>query len=429
MRKIDSFIFFCAIGVATFSYAQENASEDPFLNKNSSKETISSRDFEKELSEKSEISQSEKSETEKDRLQIGGYLSSELDYARFNSLNFISTPNTLSLYLDSKLRHDIRAYVLGRLIFNPSNDDKTVSPLTGQTLNKNTLLLDEMKLMFNLENYVFLTVGKQKIKWGASKFWNPTDTLNQTQKDLFKSEDNRSGISMVKANIPIFSSNLYLFGVLDNVTTAEQTKFAARFELPISSAEFSTSFVAQKDKKSVFNFDTSFAFFDFDFYSEFSYSRGSNGIHYSNGVQDNSYENKDILKSSVGGNYEWKYNDKNTLIFGAEYFYNGDGYSNNKNYLTVILKQLYVPYYLSQNYLMGSVIAQNIFGWNDTNMSIFHITNVTDHSNILRFQWNSIFYRDLNVFAAVGYHYGNSNGEFTLLDQKLDASVQVKVNI
>ena len=45
------------------------------------------------------------------------------------------------------------------------------------------VILDQLYLRFDILRTVFVTVGRQKMKWGTAHVWNPTDALNAQKRD------------------------------------------------------------------------------------------------------------------------------------------------------------------------------------------------------------------------------------------------------
>ena len=193
-------------------------------------------DFEKGFSKSKGMQDEDHRMVEADRLKIGGYLQTEyMAYQLENAAaqDFIISPMTLEMYLDAQMKNDVRAFFKGRLIHDSSVNEALPSPLTGGVQKQNNSYLDEMKISFHSHRKIFWTVGRQKIKWGASKFWNPTDFLNLQKYDFLRQEDLRSGISMVKAHIPWRDANFYVLGVNEAAAESSQTGFRRAIRIAI----------------------------------------------------------------------------------------------------------------------------------------------------------------------------------------------------
>ena len=70
----------------------------------------------------------------------------------------------------------------------------------------NRVLLDQAWLRFDLGRTLFITAGKQHVKWGTSRFWNPTDFL-QRKRNPLEPFDVRTGVNMVKLPIRFMKIN------------------------------------------------------------------------------------------------------------------------------------------------------------------------------------------------------------------------------
>lgn len=266
-----------------------------------------------------------------ENMQIGGTLSTEADFFFQNGVPLSSTPatnpNILFLYLDSKLENDARVFIRTRTFYDPTglssgnpNEVTYTNPygFGNGTSDNLQISLQEMRLSANIDHEIFLTVGRQKIKYGAAKFINPTDFLNPVPYDFFLPSDERTGVDMVKMQIPSGTANLYAAGVLGNPTTGNTSGGYFRGELGydpggsfLGSGEISLSGWFPKNQPGRGGFDISQALGDLDFYFE-----GAAGQNFGGAWED---------AVSAGVNWETKYADRdtNTVTFEGEYFQAG----------------------------------------------------------------------------------------------------------
>ncbi|MBF0298241.1 MAG: hypothetical protein HQK51_05950 [Oligoflexia bacterium] len=375
-------------------------------------------------------------------LQIGGFLRSEIYYYGNQhgklSENTISAPQTASIYLDSKLRNGIRAFIRGKDIYDPTIDsteeNTQISPTTTESTRtghtgertgrtgrpnvENLLQLEEMKLMFNINKTVFITAGKSKIKWGVSKFWNPTDFINNYHQDILKTVDERLGVPLIKAHIPVDTSNIYLLTILEDSSTSAKAGYAARMEIPISTkSEFTLSALHRGGHKN-YGGDFSIGVGNFDFYAEAAM------------VQESSDASRSTAYT-LGASYEIGYADKESLIITGEYFHQSDGLSDAQNYTNYtysFLTPSYRPFYHSRDYAMVSITMPRPFSWSDYTFNLFNLENISDQSYILKFRVESKAIQDILFATEVTYHYGHTYGEFRYGGQLLDLSLSAEVN-
>ena len=104
-------------------------------------------EFNKGFSADKGMKESDQKEVDADRLKIGGSLKAEwYSYLTENPQDdFLLSPMTLDLYLDSQLKNDVRAFFKGRLIHDASVDETVPNPLTGSLDKQSAAVLDEMK--------------------------------------------------------------------------------------------------------------------------------------------------------------------------------------------------------------------------------------------------------------------------------------------
>ncbi|MCP3138671.1 hypothetical protein [Pyxidicoccus xibeiensis] len=116
-------------------------------------------------------------------------------------------PGLVDVYLDFKPQENLRTYVVGRLAYDPLDPE----------LSTPRASVDKLWLYFGVLDRVFVTAGRQHIKWGSSRIWNPTDFLRDPNPDPLGVFDLRSGVDMVKVNIPweSLASNLWLLATAD----------------------------------------------------------------------------------------------------------------------------------------------------------------------------------------------------------------------
>lgn len=356
----------------------------------------------------------DKKALDSDRLKIGGKLQAEWQIYTIDKSasrkDFVTNPMTLEMYLDSQLKDDVRSFFRGRLIHDGSIDESTPSPITGLTQKQTTSSLDEMKLSLNTNKRIYWTLGKQKIKWGASKFWNPTDFINNQKRDFLKSEDVRSGITMIKAHIPWRDTNSYLIGVTDTANETNQTGAAARIEVPLSAAEWTFSSYSRKGQPTKFGTDVSFALGDFDLYLEWAES------------------NQQFDKSASGGlTYQFKYSDDDTVSLGLEGFWQENGYDNKSSYSTLVANNKFVPFFLGRTYGLLTIFLPKPGVWNDSSFMCYAFLNGSDKSQFYRLTWSYEGYSDLRLMAALGARAGESGTEMKYFNQGMDAYFQMKV--
>jgi len=369
----------------------------------------SSSDFEKGFGEAEGISEAEKLGADVDKVKIGGSLTSDfflLGTEGSGASDNFYNPYSLWVYLDANLRNEIRAYAKAKLIWaNSSNPLLSSSPPSASTE------LEELKLFFNADKRVFFTVGKQKIKWGAGKFWNPTDFLNNEKRDLLDSDDLRSGVTLLKSHMPFGKSNLYLVQSLDGASRINKIGHTLRLELPLGSSELSFTASKLKDAKAFFGTDVSLAVGSFDLHGEVAYQQDSKQAHVVGGI-----------------GREFGYGDNDTWGVSLEYFGNASGISNTANYAPALATSVYTPFYFSRHYAMLLLYLPSPGTWNKTTINLFNVFNLTDQSILSKLNFSFEMMQDLRWDVGASYRYGKSDGEFRFFSQRYDLSTSLSVD-
>src|SRR6266545_589296 len=153
-----------------------------------------------------------------DPLKIGGllYLRSNLSSREHTppSQWALTVPTLTDVYLDVRPTDRVRGFVLGRMFFDPtlSASSTGVLPSTSPPPNPQ-VLLDQIWLSFDVAKTAFLTLGRQHVKWGVGRFWNPTDYLHAVRRDPLAVFDERTGTTMLRVHVPWEKRGWNLYGV------------------------------------------------------------------------------------------------------------------------------------------------------------------------------------------------------------------------
>jgi hypothetical protein len=393
-----------------------------------------------------------------DPLKIGGqfYLRALIQGSQgtsFGNTTF-SAPTLVDGYFDARPTDRLRGMVVGRLSFDPTLSDQAssflgVNPSDGSTGTPGTsrpnpsVLLDQAWLRFDIERTVFVTAGKQHVKWGTSRFWNPTDFLSPQRRDPLAVFDARTGASMLKLHVPWEAKgwNFYGIAMLDNAgpaSTLGRIGGAARAEIVLGEAEMGISAVLQRSRKPRFGFDISSALGPLDVYAEAALKKGSDTplyrlpegitfqelIEQTQGLEIRTLEDLKKLpvesylpdgftpQISGGANYTFAYSETDNAIVGIEYFYNSTGYSTPIAYPYLIAQGAYQPFYVGKHYggLYGVLVGPG--SWDKTAFILSTLGNLSDLSFTTRLDVShrALSYLSVEAYAAV--NYGTKGGEF-----------------
>ena len=414
-----------------------------------------------------------------DPLKIGGqiYLRAAYnnpggqDYIRaFNGdpghYTTFSAPSLVDAYFDARPNDRVRGFVLGRLFFDPTlpsvgealtNTMSMSGGTTGSTTTTNaqnanpaslglsgvsstrgpTSLLDQLWLRFDIARTVFVTVGRQHVKWGTGRFWTPTDFLHPQHRNPVAVFDARPGFTMLKLHLPWEERgwNFYAFGLFegvphwdrvnnvypvssDVVSNLGQLGGAARAEFVLGPAELGLDAVVYDGQKPRYGADLSFGVGDFDFYVDAGFRYGSeiprvpdvpidalHPLYYSVGIKP---------QVVAGTTYSLKYNDNDVFTLAGEYFYNTVGYADPHAYLNLVTSGLFEFFYTGRHYAALSAILNAPWSWNYSNFSFTEIGNMSDQSFISRIDYSYTLLTHMTFEAFGAMNYGHTAGEFRL---------------
>ncbi|HET6345360.1 MAG TPA: hypothetical protein VFH51_10520, partial [Myxococcota bacterium] len=207
-------------------------------------------------------------EAVEDPLVIGGLYYQQLIAAGRRATPVDKAPLAMPFqfdgFFDARPNDRLRGFIDMRLVYDPTRD--AFGNVTGGTslgsLQTNSTataptglggaasaaptnpqaVLNEAWIKFDIERTLFVTAGKQHVKWGASRYWNPTDLLNPQRRDPLLPYDLRLGATMLRLGLPFEASQSALYAVAsyDNPTAAStlgQLSGAGRGETVLGEAE------------------------------------------------------------------------------------------------------------------------------------------------------------------------------------------------
>ncbi len=394
-----------------------------------------------------------------DPIKIGGNLLMTAQLFAREGVSFaeesISAPFVLDAFLDSRPNDRVRAFTLARLQFDPTRPIATSTPansisgpgsgsvgLTATGAVNPNVQLDQLWLRFDIARRVYLTVGRQKIRWGTSRIWFPTDFLNSRPRDALNPFDARLGVNMVKVHVPVESRgwNFYGYGLLDNIApgasglTVERLAGAVRSEFVFGKTEVGLGGIWQKGRRPRYAVDLSSALGPIDVYGEVAIRSAADFLKYRipDGVTlDNfltrvseisAYRPQGVTaQASVGASYQFNYTDDAFGIVAAEYFFNPLGYASPGEYLV----QTFLPQFdrntldpIQQTSLYGGqhslaliATAPGLPGYNWITLNATNIINFSDPSGLFRIDAIFRVLTQLNVQVFASVFYGQTSGE------------------
>jgi hypothetical protein len=393
-----------------------------------------------------------------------------------------SAPALLDVYMDARPNDRVRAYALGRMSYDPtlaangSTSTNTGSPTAAtagnvsaqqsdflgsaysQTRGPN-VFLDQMWLSADIGHTVFVTAGKQHVRWGTARFWTPTDYLHMQPRNPLLPFDARAGTTMLKLHVPWEAKgwNFYAYALPEGpaaTPTTGDVSAAARAEVVLGTLEAGLGVFGNRNSKTKFAGDVSFGVWDLDFYGEAALRNAGDvdfvtfdnqGLVDASGSGTGPFSNKktkapvDVTNTAslvdayfpshrgsgwkpqvTGGvSYTRQYADKDTFTVGAEYFYNGLGYDDPRVYPAVVFLPHSSPlanpatfFYLGKQYLGVYATAPAPYSWDNTTFTLSTLANLTDKSGITRLDYSLTVLTHLRFEAYGAVHWGQRNGEF-----------------
>ena len=361
----------------------------------------------------------------RDRTQIGGffYLRTAGSLAEDQKFSDATLGNStlFDTYLDSRVNDRVRAYARGRLTYNPLANAGGAAAGGGQSglggLGLGTASTDEVRasltqlwLKFDVDRKVFITAGRQFVRWGASRFWNPVDVLNTTRFNPLLFFDDRVGPTMIKAHVPIESLgwNLYAILLSEDAARLEQLGLAVRGEAVFGQVEVGLSGVARKGLDPKVGVDVSAGVWDFDLTGEAS-------AWFPEGADPQ-------WQASMGLSWTWAFGEDDSLILGMEYFHNPGGVSADtvvKSFTDFAVASAtggkaqtpsFMPMYTGRDYVGALAVLISPGDWSDGMITGLTLWNLTDGSGTAQFNVSTRVLTDLTVELYAGASFGD--GEF-----------------
>lgn len=369
-----------------------------------------------------------------DPLKIGGQfytrayttMSAEADPERWG----FSVPTLVDAYMDARPNERVRGFLLGRLAYDPMIPESSAGPSAAApfgTTRQLTLMLDQLWLRFDIFRAVFVTVGRQHVKWGPAHFWNPTDFLHNVRRNPLDPFDSRVGTTMLKVQVPWekLGWNLYAIGLFEDAIvdgTLGKVGGGLRAEVVLGPAEIGAEALFQKGHKPRLGADLSAGVGPVDVYAEASLHKGweqprwrfAEGMDPSIGPEAyEPFQEQDYtVQAASGVSWSLSYMDINVLTFGAEYFYNSVGYDDKRLYPWLLAQGAFTPFYAGQHYLGLYGMLTAPASWRNLSMVLSNVGNLSDRSFVARLDVSVIVLTHLRIEAYTAFHYGHKGGEF-----------------
>jgi hypothetical protein len=382
---------------------------------------VSVEDFEERLAEREEST-----------FDIGGGLFSQMtssvpDGAEFDDVTY-SFPNILDLYVDGRPNDRIRVFAQGRVTHNPTIGQGQFSEFTDEEPQTTSVALDQLYLKFDIARKVYVTAGRQGVRWGVGRFWFPNDILRDQRRDPLAIFDNRTGVDLLRFHIPVekLGWNFYAVANYSGADSLEDIGGAVRGEFVFGNTEVGVGGAARNDQPYRVSADVSTGFWLVDLRAGVTFShqveqpffRGDTNLEDFDEInlgnvtdlelpEAYSREGDWIPQAVAGLEFTIPYGDDDTLLIGGEYFFNDFGYSRTDYYPWLILNGTFRPLYIGRHY--GGIFAAlpSPGELDDHSFTLSTLGNLSDQSFLSRFDYSVTILTHLRAFAFASVTYGN----------------------
>ena len=238
--------------------------------------------------------------------------------------------------------------------------------------------------------YADLTIGRQRIAWGTTRFWNPTDSLNPFNPIQLEREE-RTGVDALLTDVSLGAlSKLSL--VYAPQDSREESSLAVRMRTNTSGFDLSAMGGFFKEDR-VVGFDFAGAIKDIGIRGEAAYTFSD--------LEDN------FIRTVLGADYTFP----NTFSIVIEYYYNGAGETDEKDY---DFQRLFSGEILSvARHYMGISIGYDLtplLRWDN-----YLILNLNDGSLFLSPNLTYSIITDLDLTMGIQIFEGSDNSEHGIL--------------
>jgi len=323
-------------------------------------------------------------------------------------------PALVDLFLNVQPSATIRGYLLTRIAFDPTAFGRTAPQF----------LLDQLWFRGQAFDHLFITAGRQQLKWGSGRVWNPTDFLRKINATPLEVYDLRTGTDMVRVHVPVdaFQTNLYAIGYVDQEGAASQPfryGGAVRAEFVVGPGEVSASAVFQQQRRPRYGLDLNFGVGQFDIYAELALLQdfprrlwrvGTNGAFEQRPFPDLA------VQATAGAMTRLRVADLYQVILRAELFYNGLGYLDRGLLAWVVSSGDYQPLYYGTHYLMLQVDMTRRSPL-EPGLVLTTIASLTDRSFFSRLDGRFVTSLGVVFGGYVEVPWGEMGGEFRFQPQ------------
>jgi hypothetical protein len=355
-------------------------------------------------------------ETLVDTLVIGGRLEVGLDAGQVAGSAIkdtrLSHLRQADIYFDSRPSKDLRAFLRARLKESSGSGDPTAAarPCTSNCVATD---LDEIWLKWDARDTVYFTLGKQHVKWGSGRIWNPTDFAAPSLRDPLASFDRRLGSDILKLHLPFEKSgaNLYALVLYDSVSTADTIGGALRGEFAFGGAgEFAVSLMRRAHSPLRAGFDVSGGLGPVDLHVECAAFKNDNRPRFSGMIDPQTGQGPAVtladqawrFQAVAGVEHSVKYGDNRLANLGLEYFANQRGYSDKELEIYALALGATDPLSAGARYAAAYATLPTPLSFSETTLRFNWIANLSDGTRLGRLSASWSLMKDATIDSYMG---------------------------
>ncbi|AEI62070.1 hypothetical protein [Corallococcus macrosporus] len=366
-------------------------------------------------------------ERQPDVLAVGGIYFQRAEVTGLRSRGKTSyapvLPALADIYLDATPSKHVRGFMMGRLAYDPLSTEA----------NGPAAALGQMWLKFDVAQRLFVTAGRQEIRWGSSQIWNPTDFLQAPNPDPLNIFDLRTGVDMVRVTVPweSMAANLSLLGTANVEDAGEDLRRVrygggVRAEMAVGTGEIAATAMFDQSRRPRYGLDATMALGLLDFNAELAWVGDGNTrlwARQGDGFVERTLESRKLLVSA-GVSATFNFAELYRAVVRVEGFHNPLGY-DDRAFLPWLSEQGdFRPLFHGRYYALGQVnIGRR--GMSQLSLIFTTIANVQDASYLSRLAFNSSPFdiRDIFVQTFVEVPYGERGSEFRFESLPADPTV------
>jgi hypothetical protein len=357
----------------------------------------------------------------------------------------LAAPSLLDVYLDARPNERVRAFALGRMAYDatlegvdaalPAAADPALEDFfRAQSGGNPDAMLDQLWVNFDVGRRVFVTAGRQHVKWGVGRFWNPTDYLHAAPRDPLAVFDRRTGTTLVKLHLPWEARGWNAYGILaleDTGAGPRPTRrlgalgAGGRAEVVLGTVELGADALVRDGREPRFGLDVSLGVWELDLYAEAALRSGGTVERWRlapGPAPTLERIDHDGLTPQVVAGATWsaKYSDEDVVTVGAEWFWDDTGYRDAAIYPYLLAvpslqpgaPSPFSPFYLGRHQAALFATLPAPGSWNDTTFTLSALGNLSDRSFVVRLDHSVLALTYLRVETFVAGHLGERGGVY-----------------